>query len=72
VSEQTRVYGVGLGDGALETVAGVRRARCAAGIGCDPAAAQPEEIASQTVLDGVMGGVAVAPDGTIYLAENFK
>jgi RHS repeat-associated protein len=70
ISEPSRVYRVTL-DGSLEVVAGIRRLRCAAGFGCDPLAAQEQQLAPQTVLEGVVG-VAVAPDGTIYLAESFS
>jgi RHS repeat-associated protein len=69
-AEASRVYRIRL-DGALEVVAGVRRLRCVTGFGCDPLVAQEQELAPQTVLEGV-AGVGVGPDGTIYLAENFN
>jgi DNA-binding beta-propeller fold protein YncE len=67
-----RVYRARL-DGSLEVVAGVGpaangRMRCLTGIGCDPLQTQDPELASQTVLEGVVS-LAVGPDGTIYLAE---
>jgi YD repeat-containing protein len=71
LAEQSRVWRATL-DGSLEVVAGTRFPRCVTGFGCEPAVPQDLEVAPQTVLEGVIGGVAVAPDGTIYLAENFN
>ncbi len=71
----SRVYRATLA-GTLEIVAGsgfgaVGTPRCVVliqAIVCQPREPAAEEVASQTALENVVG-VAVAPDGTIYLAE---